>query len=204
MLLTSSTERWIRARAPLLVLALLLCLGAANVASRATWHEVEDGVLWTDKDGSVVAADIAPGTPAERVGLKRGDVLLAIDNEPVVQVDDVVEALHGARRGATLHYTIVRLGTASQPVEVHVRLAEGQARVEVCDHGPGLTPEQQAMVFESFYRSDESRTMPGSGLGLSIVRQVTERHPGTVRVDETESGGTHMVMQLPGAELVAG
>jgi hypothetical protein len=50
LLLTSSTERWIRARAPLLVLAVLLCLGAANIASRATWHEVEDGVLWTDQE----------------------------------------------------------------------------------------------------------------------------------------------------------
>jgi two-component system sensor histidine kinase MprB len=45
--------------------------------------------------------------------------------------------------------------------------------------------------------------MPGSGLGLSIVRQVTERHSGTVRVEELPSGGTRMVMQLPGASLVA-
>ena len=102
------------------MLAVLLCLGAANVASRATWHEVEDGVLWIDQDGGVVAADIAPGTPADRVGLKRGDVLLAIDNAPVVKVDDVVDALHGAGREATLHYTIVRLGAASQPVEVQL------------------------------------------------------------------------------------
>ena len=64
MLLTPSTERWIRARLPLLVLAVLLCLGAANVASRATWREVEDGVLWIEQNG-VVAAEIAPGTPAE-------------------------------------------------------------------------------------------------------------------------------------------
>ena len=59
LLLTPSTERWIRARLPLLVLAVLLCLGAANVASRATWREVEDGVLWIEQNG-VVAAEIAP------------------------------------------------------------------------------------------------------------------------------------------------
>ncbi len=46
--------------------------------------------------------------------------------------------------------------------------------------------------------------MPGSGLGLSIVRQVAERHSGTVRVEETPTGGTRMVMQLPGAALIAG
>ena len=44
--------------------------------------------------------------------------------------------------------------------------------------------------------------MPGSGLGLSIVRQVIERHSGNVRVDETDQGGTRMVMQLPGAPLL--
>ena len=128
MLLSSSTERWIRARAPLLVLATLLCLGAANLAARATWHEVEDGVLWIDQSG-VVAADIAPGTPAERVGLKRGDVLLAIDNTAVEKVDDVVDALHRAGRESTLHYTILRQGSASEPVEVHLAPIPG---------GPGV------------------------------------------------------------------
>ena len=128
-MLTSSTERWIRARAPLLVLAVLLCLGAANVASRATWHEVEDGVLWIDQDDGVVAADVASDSPAARVGLKRGDVLLAIDNAPVQHVDDVVAALHGADRDVTMHYTVVRLGAASQPVDVHLAPIPG---------GPGV------------------------------------------------------------------
>jgi two-component system sensor histidine kinase MprB len=45
--------------------------------------------------------------------------------------------------------------------------------------------------------------MPGSGLGLSIVRQVIERHAGNVRVDENDEGGTRMVLQVPGAPLVA-
>ena len=106
-MLTSSTERWIRARLPLLVLAVLLCLGAANVASRATWREVEDGILWIEQNGSVVAAEIAPGTPAERVGLRRGDILLTIDSAPIVKVDDVIEALHRADRDTTLRYSVV-------------------------------------------------------------------------------------------------
>jgi len=124
-LLTPSTERWIRARLPLLVVAVLLCLGAANVASRATWHEVEDGVLWIEQsDGSVVAAEIAPGTAAERVGLRRGDILLAIDNVPVFKVDDVVKALHRADRATTLRYSVVRLET-SQPVDVRLAPVPG-------------------------------------------------------------------------------
>ena len=113
----------------MLVLAALLCLGAANIAARATWHEVEDGVLWIEQNGSVVAAEIAPGTPAARVGLKHGDVLLAIDNAAVEQVEDVVEALHGADRETTLHYTVLRLGATNQPIDVRLAPIPG---------GPGV------------------------------------------------------------------
>jgi two-component system, NtrC family, sensor kinase len=117
----NASNRWIRVRLPLFVLAGLLSLGAANIALRATWHEVEDGVLWTVREGSVVAADVAPGTPAEAIGLQPGDVLLAIDNEPVQNVGDVVAALHGANGDTTLRYTVLRL--ASETDVLDVRLA---------------------------------------------------------------------------------
>jgi two-component system, OmpR family, sensor histidine kinase MprB len=84
---------------------------------------------------------------------------------------------------------------------VRLRLNHGTLSVE--DEGPGIAEADRDQVFERFYRSDESRSMPGSGLGLSIVRQVTERHSGTVRVEENSPHGTRMVMQLPGAALIA-
>jgi two-component system, NtrC family, sensor kinase len=102
---------WTRPALPVVVVAVLLCLGAANVASRATWREVEDGVLWRSQPEGVVAADIAAGTPAAAVGLKRGDLLLAIDDEPVQEVADVVAALHQSTTDSTLRYTVLRFGT---------------------------------------------------------------------------------------------
>jgi PAS domain S-box-containing protein len=102
---------WTRPAFPLVVVSVLLCLGAANVASRATWREVEDGVLWRSAPEGVVAADIAAGTPAAAVGLKRGDLLLAIDDEPVQSVSDVADALHRADADTTLRYTVLRFGT---------------------------------------------------------------------------------------------
>jgi len=84
---------------------------------------------------------------------------------------------------------------------VRIRLNHGTLTVD--DQGPGIAPGDRDHVFERFYRSEESRSMPGSGLGLSIVRQVIERHSGNVRVDESDGGGTRMVLQLPGAPLVA-
>ncbi len=98
----------------------LLCLGIANISERATWREVEDGVFWMTQPEGVVAADIAAGTPAAAVGLKRGDLLLAIDDRPVQQVSDVVQMLHTTNAGETVRYTLLRLGTREV---VDVRIA---------------------------------------------------------------------------------
>ena len=84
---------------------------------------------------------------------------------------------------------------------VRIRLNHGTLTVD--DDGPGIAPADRDHVFERFYRSEESRSMPGSGLGLSIVRQVIERHSGRVRVADTEEGGTRLELQIPGAPVLA-
>ncbi len=67
------------------------------------------------------------------------------------------------------------------------------------DEGPGIADADLPRVFERFWRSDESRSMPGSGLGLSIVDQVATRHSGTVEAGHAASGGARMVLRIPGA-----
>jgi two-component system sensor histidine kinase MprB len=79
---------------------------------------------------------------------------------------------------------------------VTVRLVDGT--LMVADQGRGIDKSDLPHVFDRFYRSPESRTLPGSGLGLSIVRQVAERHGGTVRVGASESGGAAFWMSIPG------
>jgi len=89
-----------------------LCLGIANITARATWQEVEDGVLWAAGADGVVADEVAKGSPADGVGLVRGDVLLGIDDQPIQSPADVVGVLHDAGRDQrTLRYTVLRLGT---------------------------------------------------------------------------------------------
>ena len=73
--------------------------------------------------------------------------------------------------------------------------------VTVDDEGVGIADDDLPHVFERFYRATESRTMPGSGLGLSIVAQVAARHSGTVSAGRSPSGGTRMTFALPGAPL---
>jgi PAS domain S-box-containing protein len=98
----------------------LLCLGIANISARATWHAVEDGVLWTTQAEGVVATDIAAGTPAAAVGIRRGDVLVAIDDRPVERASDVAQTLRAVEAGQSLRYTVLRLGTREV---VDVRIA---------------------------------------------------------------------------------
>ena len=72
-------------------------------------------------------------------------------------------------------------------------------RLVVDDEGPGIADDDVAHVFERFWRSEESRGMPGSGLGLSIVAQVVSRHAGTATVERAPSGGARLVVELPGS-----
>jgi two-component system, NtrC family, sensor kinase len=88
----------------------LLVLAAANIALRATWHPIEDGVLWAAGPEGVFAKEIAPGTPAAAL-LKPGDLLQAIDGRPVDRVEDVYGVLDSARRGTSLRYTLLRLSS---------------------------------------------------------------------------------------------
>jgi two-component system sensor histidine kinase MprB len=79
---------------------------------------------------------------------------------------------------------------------VTVTLREGT--LMVADHGPGISPRDLPHVFDRFYRSAESRSMTGSGLGLSIVRSVAERHGGIVRAGTGPGGGAGFWLSLPG------
>ncbi len=74
------------------------------------------------------------------------------------------------------------------------------AVLEVRDHGPGLSQEQAAKIFERFYRVDPSRQRGrggGSGLGLSIVAAVVAAHHGQVEVRPTPGGGATFTVTLP-------
>lgn len=81
---------------------------------------------------------------------------------------------------------------------VQVRLHEGV--LTVSDEGPGISEEDLPHIFDRFYRSDEARTLPGSGLGLSIVRRAADRHGGSVEARSPKTGGALFTLRIPGAD----
>ena len=118
---------------------------------------------------------------------------------PVLGDEAKLRQVVGNLVGNALRYT-----PEGSPIELAVGVRaqpDGQRRsiIEVRDHGPGISDDDAARVFERFYRADTSRTREtgGSGLGLAIVAAIIGSHSGSVRVQTTEGGGATLVVSLP-------
>ncbi|MEU6539754.1 HAMP domain-containing sensor histidine kinase [Streptomyces sp. NPDC047000] len=87
------------------------------------------------------------------------------------------------------------------PIEIAVSgpARPGTVRVEVLDRGPGIEEEDLVRVFDRFYRAADARSLPGSGLGLSIVREVALAHGGAPFARHREGGGTVIGFTVGGA-----
>jgi signal transduction histidine kinase len=76
--------------------------------------------------------------------------------------------------------------------------AGGFAELRVCDRGPGVPETMRERIFEAFFRmSGHAEQAGGVGLGLSLVKQIAQRHGGTVRCEAREGGGSVFVFSLP-------
>ncbi len=88
-------------------------------------------------------------------------------------------------------------------VEVAVEALAAEVVVRVTDRGPGITPEDLPHVFERFYRADQARGVgeprSGSGIGLTIARELLAANGGRIAVERTGPGGTTFAIALPRA-----
>ncbi|MGI9134973.1 MAG: ATP-binding protein [Rhodoferax sp.] len=73
----------------------------------------------------------------------------------------------------------------------------GEVGIRVTDQGIGMTDAQVARVFERFYRADASGRIPGTGLGMSIVKEIVELHGGRVEIASQFGAGTTVTLWLP-------
>jgi K+-sensing histidine kinase KdpD len=91
---------------------------------------------------------------------------------------------------------------AGQPVELTAFALAESVKLEIVDHGPGVSAEERKVLFEPFRRLDESNTQ-GVGLGLTVARGFTEAMGGVVIADRTDGGGLTMRLRLPRAAPAA-
>ena len=83
-----------------------------------------------------------------------------------------------------------RYGKENGHILVKLEKNTDEIRLSVEDDGIGIAPEEQERIFRRFYQTDSSRTGEGTGLGLSMVRQIAEFHGGTVQVESVPGKGS--------------
>ena len=115
--------------------------------------------------------------------------------EVVLDADAVGQAL------ANLVDNAIKYAGERRVLRVEARAAEGGLLLAVADQGIGIPPEEQARIFEKFYRVGRSETQGrrGSGVGLALVKHVAEAHGGRVRVESRPGEGSRFTLWLPRA-----
>ncbi|MEM8514257.1 two-component system OmpR family sensor kinase [Massilia sp. MP_M2] len=137
---------------------------------------------------------------AGQAGQAAGGAALRVDFEAEERVglegdpDLLWSALENVVRNAARH------GAPGGIVTVSVRLVDGVARVDVCDRGPGIAPDDLPAIFQPFFRAGASRTgVDGHGLGLAIAQRVVQAHGGEIVVANRDGGGLRVTITLPSA-----
>jgi two-component system OmpR family sensor kinase len=156
---------------------------------------------------AVTAQTAADGEAVETAAAETGDAATAETTEPTATTPvHVIGDVDRLRQVLANLLANVRAHTPpGTPATISARWEADSAVIEVADAGPGLTGQQQAMVFERFYRGDASRgrggeggeQTGGSGLGLSIVASVAEAHGGRARVEAAPGAGCVFSVTLP-------
>jgi len=94
-----------------------------------------------------------------------------------------------------------KYGPRARPIQVIANRQANEVRITVADEGPGIPTEQQAGLFDRFYRVRPGNEEPGIGLGLAIVKGIVTAHGGTVGVDSEPGAGTRVWFTLPRASF---
>jgi len=140
----------------------------------------------------LAAESLQAATPAAEA---RG-VEVALDAEPAPLAGDRSRL---AQLVDNLVSNAVKFTAGGGRVAVRVRREGDEVLLEVADSGMGIPADEQAQLFERFFRSSNARraAVPGTGLGLVIVRAIAEAHGGTVSLESTEGVGTTFAVRLP-------
>ena len=91
----------------------------------------------------------------------------------------------------------IKFTPAGGAVTIAAAAADADIAISVRDTGVGIEPEQQARVFERFYKADRGRGEGGIGLGLAIVKHIAQAHEGSVSVESRPGRGSTFTIRLP-------
>jgi signal transduction histidine kinase len=124
-----------------------------------------------------------------------------------VRVDDELPAVAGdpgqlERVVINLLSNAVKFSAPGGQIAIRAKRARGGVAISIKDDGMGIAPEEQHQLFTRFFRTAAARErgIPGTGLGLAVVRGIVKGHGGTVEVGSAPGRGTTMTVRLPAAK----
>ena len=82
-------------------------------------------------------------------------------------------------------------------VEICGRTGDGIVEISVADHGIGIPAAELSRVRERFFRGSNAGSIPGTGIGLSLVEQIVEQHGGRMTIESEVGHGTRVTVSLP-------
>lgn len=129
-----------------------------------------------------------------RCSLPEPDIIVNADRDALEQA--LLNLLHNA----------IKYSPKAALIELTAERVGSQAQIRVRDGGVGIHPRDHQRIFERFYRAPEehNRTIPGTGLGLALVKHIIEGHAGGVTVESAPGQGSTFTLALPMAEHVEG
>ncbi len=171
---------------------------ARLVSDMLSVAEIESGAMRVQSDDIHLAgifqeleADYKPQAMEKNICLK----FILPPKLPVIQADrdKLVMAMHNLV-GNAVKYT-----SEDGQVDVGVQIASDRFVMEVSDTGIGISDQDQQKIFEKFYRARDERmaSIPGTGLGLSLAREVVRLHGGDITVESEHGKGSTFTLSLP-------
>jgi len=91
----------------------------------------------------------------------------------------------------------VKYSAPDTPITVGVHDVDSMVEIRVADRGIGISVDNQARVFDKFFRVDKNGAIPGTGLGLAMVQEIVVLHGGSIRLESQPKVGTTVIISLP-------
>ena len=91
----------------------------------------------------------------------------------------------------------ISAGASLVEIDITVSHSTNTVALRFADNGCGMSGEELQQVFKRFYRADSSRTLPGNGLGLSLVQAIVNAHNGEIEISSQLNEGTYVWVSLP-------
>jgi two-component system sensor histidine kinase KdpD len=159
---------------------------------------IEAGDLRLDRRPQPVGELITAALQKLRILLEDREVRVEIDpNLPEVTAD--AELI-----GLTIRQLLtnaLKYANPESPIAIKAAAVDGVVRISVKDFGPGIAPKNLQRIFEKYYRvEDNTSRIPGTGMGLTIARDIVKAHGGEIGVQSVVGVGSEFFFTLPAAE----